>query len=809
MLVAMFLKNFCAVATLVAQGFLGLTAVTAAQQAIEPKGAAMRPNANGTYAAVRAAGPAGESWAVHSFTLARSGGEFTFEEGNFQFFTAVQGHVTGAVFSGKGSFRYTPADASEKQSLKLLTKGAAMEQSFTSLVLRFTDGTASEIRNVATKSSTAPAADMAYSLRDAFREKLHENIDLRITKDLFLSSPTDEGGFFLASFRAGGFWKGKDLLFIVDPNGTFHAAPDQVELSTWSTDDYANVWAAARLANEHGLATGLHVSAEDLDVHIAGNGRMKNRAIVTLQQRDKGSRLVDLDLYPTLRVSGVYAEDGTPLDFIQEDLKQDPDFALILPQGTDLRAPTRVLVEYGGPDAIRKSGDTIYDLAHSARTRWYPSGHEVGGGFANFRMTFHIKKGLKVVATGSQVSYESDAEGQKVVWATTTPIPVAGFSLGMLQKEEVKTPQGFIVDAYAQTEVPDFVQGVANNGMNGGMSTVGGLKEQVSMGSAAVQIYSDYFGKLPYDHVSLTQQSSCLDGQGWPTMVYLPICAFWDGTIRNNLGLMAFGMSSFWNEVTAHEVAHQWWGDLIGWSSYRDQWMSEGFATYSAGLYLLHTRTNNKDFLKYYADQHRTLIERNTNGVRPIDVGPVTMGYRVSNEKTGDVYQALVYSKGAYILHMLERMYWTRKYGEQPFRNAMQQFVKDYAGKSATTEDFKASLEKTMPPWVDLDNNKKLDWFFNEYVYGTELPKYEVESTFTKNENGTTIAHIKLTQSKVSPEFRMVIPLYLELKNGDSSWMGSIRIQGDTTKTLDVPLGKLPGEPKRFFLNANADVLCE
>ena len=134
------------------------------------------------------------------------------------------------------------------------------------------------------------------------------------------------------------------------------------------------------------------------------------------------------------------------------------------------------------------------------------------------------------------------------------------------------------------------------------------------------------------------------------------------------------------------------------------------------------------------------MLEKNAEGKRPIDVGALTEGYRVSNEKTGDVYQALIYSKGAYVLHMLEMMEWTPQGQEAAFKHSMQQFVYEYAGKAATTEDWKASMEKTMPKSMDLRGDGKLDWFFDEYVYGTELPHYTVSSELRSAPTASPVA---------------------------------------------------------------------
>jgi aminopeptidase N len=212
----------------------------------------------------------------------------------------------------------------------------------------------------------------------------------------------------------------------------------------------------------------------------------------------------------------------------------------------------------------------------------------------------------------------------------------------------------------------------------------------------------------------------------------------------------------------------------------------------------------------FWKEQQKNLLQKTREGVRPIDAGALTQGVRVSNSKVGeDVYDLLIYSKGAYVLHMLEMMYFTPADGELPFKNSMHQFVQDYAGKAATTEDWKASMEKTMPKSLDLRGDGKLDWFFDEYVYGTELPHYTISADFTVDDLGITSAHLKLTQANVSKNFVMKVPLYLELKNGETERITNVVMHGDSTIDQTVKLGKLPSPAKTMLLNYNADVLCD
>jgi aminopeptidase N len=157
---------------------------------------------------------------------------------------------------------------------------------------------------------------------------------------------------------------------------------------------------------------------------------------------------------------------------------------------------------------------------------------------------------------------------------------------------------------------------------------------------------------------------------------------------------------------------------------------------------------------------------------------------------------------------MLEMMYWSPEQKEEPLKKAMHEFVNRYRNRAATTEQFKEAMEKNMPPWMDIDGNKKLDWFFDPYVYGTALPRYEITSEFTKTADGDAV-HIKLTQSNVTDGFHMLVPVYIDMGNGNITRLFNVTMKGNNTLDRTVRLGKLPGQPKRLLLNYNYDVLSD
>jgi aminopeptidase N len=145
--------------------------------------------------------------------------------------------------------------------------------------------------------------------------------------------------------------------------------------------------------------------------------------------------------------------------------------------------------------------------------------------------------------------------------------------------------------------------------------------------------------------------------------------------------------------------------------------------------------------------------------------------------------------------------------GDQRFKETMQDFVKTYAGKAATTEDFKAAVEKHMTVEMDLEGNHRMNWFFNEYVYGTQLPSYKMDSSFDIGADGDVVMNIKMTQSNVTDSFRMLVPIYLELPSV-MFFLGRARLIGNNSFDEKIPLKGLKEKPKRAVMSYYDDVLA-
>ncbi|MGA3130203.1 MAG: M1 family aminopeptidase [Terracidiphilus sp.] len=815
-----------------------LAALLVATVCIYPLFAQRAPNANAYYQQLRGLLPGGEGVSVKDFVLKRDAAIFTFHSGSFAFYGQVNGKVTGAIFKGEGHLHITPPTAEERHNLSILAQSEEFDEDFDEVVLRFTDSTAEELH----KASTGPCQpDATYAKatqelqnflrhhaegsfneegRSIYYRKLYGNLDLRLLEDVLSPAP---GQYFFAAIHGS---KDSHLYFIFDPQGIDEVAPEEVALLRWDATDevetiplafhraaeYANRTASG---NEHNAA--YKILHQDLDVSIEKNGFLSSLATVEVEAEQDGVTVIPLDLYPTLRVSQVTTDKGDALDWVQESKDLDPNFGVILAAPLKKGKTTTVKIAYGGKDVILNEGGQNYYPIGEARENWFPNSSQGLGDYVSYHMLFHVPKDLQIVATGTKLSEKSEGRITTSEWKTETPLPVVGFSLGEFATKETKigTPLGgqLTIDAYANKERPDMFTALAQqldaaNVSLGSLDTTPMLANELSQGQVAAQIYTQYFGPLPFPHIALTQQSACDYGQSWPMLVYLPICGFLDKTQQHFLGLSDFSAATYWDVVTPHEVAHQWWGQTVGFRGYRDQWMSEGFAQTSASIFLQMTRPKPDDYLHFWKEQRELITQKNQFGFRPIDVGAVTMGVRLSSPKTGwSVYQSLVYPKGAYILHMIRMMMWTPQEGDARFKATMQDFVSTYSLRAATTEDFKAMVEKHMAPNMDLDGNHRMDWFFREYVYGTDLPAYHFEGDATPSGDGWNL-HIKLTQSGVPPAFKMLVPIYIELADGKVIHLGSANITGDTTMEKSLQLPKLSAAIKKVSINYNYDVLC-
>jgi aminopeptidase N len=261
----------------------------------------------------------------------------------------------------------------------------------------------------------------------------------------------------------------------------------------------------------------------------------------------------------------------------------------------------------------------------------------------------------------------------------------------------------------------------------------------------------------------------------------------------------------------AHETSHQWWGDIVTWRSYRDQWLSEGFAEYSGLLYTA-IRESPGAASELLGEMRRSLKDPpvTLTGLgkgRLDDVGPIILGHRLATRTTFGAYETLIYNKGALVLRMLHFLMSNPSNGDgKAFSEMMTDFVERYRDNFASTEDFRAVANEhfARTPIARKFKLTDLNWFFNQWVYQTGLPSYQLTYQIQDQPDGSVLLSGTVTQEEVPEDWFMILPLVLSF-DGNQSGIGTIHALGPKT-----PFSiKLPKRPKKVELDPNKWILSE
>lgn len=229
---------------------------------------------------------------------------------------------------------------------------------------------------------------------------------------------------------------------------------------------------------------------------------------------------------------------------------------------------------------------------------------------------------------------------------------------------------------------------------------------------------------------------------------------------------MAAADALFFDELLqAHETAHQWWGGLVYSASYRDDWLMEALANYSALLFLEKSR-GARD-LEMLLDNYRAaLLEKSQSG-QPVDAaGPLVLGTRLESSLEPRAWRVITYGKGSWILHMLRQ-----RMGDSRFFAMLAETVKRFGRRAISTEDFRGLAAQFLRPDGE---DKQLEDFFDQWVYGTGVPTLKMSYTLKGKAPALRLVGT-LTQSDVGENFSVLTPVEIQLARGQNltEWVRS------------------------------------
>ena len=740
---------------------------------------------------------------VESCLIQRDVATFAFESGNLYFFRPVLGSVVAAVFRGEGTFSLSTDDQIEKQQIRRFTGKEFVGQRFTRALLVFTDSTYEQLTlnmSVRMIHISRDLRDEASDLRRDARQRFLENIDARILSDVVMGR---RGHFFRCYFECPA---DQQFRFTIDPLND-----EEVDLFRYRKD-YASkralseCWYSAHTNHPltH-LSQPFDVEMINIDASIDSKRMLRVTAQLRLVNYADSLRLMNVVLSPTLAVEEAVLDSTESCLVIREPDDLDAALWLALPTPLLGKSKHMLTLKYSGDEVVWDIGSGNFVVVE--RTSWYPSLSLEPPDPARVVMRFRVPKGMELLGTGRLIRRWDEGNASCSEWDSEVAFTTAGFNYGEFATVSEEGPSatiGCYTNTRLSTELFEFRRLLEESSelrfglmmLPQEVTTEGIGKNAAIECRNAYETYVHFFGKIPFRNILVSQQGQESFAQSWPGLLYLPYTSFLDPAVKEKLGLLSTDKSALLYETLAsHEMGHQWWGHTVMSDTYHDNWLNEGFATYSAALYLQATAGTER-FLDYMKILQSDILWKPGGHRRATDLGPIWLGSRLSSLDTpwGGL---LVYSKGAYVLHMLRMMMFDYKTkSDSSFIAMMQDFVASQAGKLTSTEDFKRIVERHF--------EAPMDWFFDQWVYGTEIPVYEIRHHTELAADGKYILTVTATQQGVEPSFTMPIHIAINFEKGHA--IASMLVTGSEPITQEFVL---PMEPKSIEPNPLNGVLCE
>lgn len=775
---------------------------------------------------------------VRDAAIHRADIQISLDDGTIAFTQDVMGKVTGAFFEGDGEILLTPPNEVERRSMTLFTGMAILEERFTTAYFRFNDNVPSELQPDLRATDinkqefvdrwNPTAKNLAFL--DAMRLLLTFSRDLPaigddgpersapIQKedlpDRFLHARLNGArfGVFEVYYDSTAREQVQAGQAKTGQNGTmFYDVWTSFPSSEASTDRRGSNSRTQR-PTESKRTRGIMVDRYTISTEILPPKTIRARAKMECESPD-GGRILLFELSRFLQVESVLF-DGKPVEFIHNPALEGTALSR---RGNDvvavaLAAPVlpgqkfNLDFTYGG-DVLADAGNGLMYVG--ARGTWYPNR---GMDMANFDLEFSYPTGWTLLATGKPAPVVPDHAAkagaeQTSRWVSERPIPLAGFNLGKYR--EAATKAGDVAIAvYATKGVekdfpnapirvidptpterssqrPDFIV----------PSRPSPLQTELTVeesAARAIDFFARNFGAYPYSKLALTQMPG-RESQGWPGLIFLSSYAFLNQQQREDLHYPPEQIL-LQKMIPAHETAHQWWGDLITWESYRDQWFSEGLANYSS---LMMLQESNPVGFRLIMDRYRKdLVEKNADGVSPSDAGPVTLGPRLLSSKFPEGYEAISYGRGTWLFHMLRSMLddaeekSNHKAHEEPFIRGLRRLRERYQGKAINTKELLDIFAEDLPPALRYEGKNSLDWFLNGWINGTSLPSLELKSVKFSAKGPSVMVSGTILQRNAPEDLVTSVPVYAVTPGKQPQLLGRVFADGqESSFRLDAPLG--------------------
>ncbi|HEV7520101.1 MAG TPA: M1 family aminopeptidase [Candidatus Angelobacter sp.] len=694
-------------------------------------------------------------------------------DGTVGFVREVNGHITGAMFEGVGEVLLVPPNRAERTSLALFTGSAVLEQRFQSAYIRFYDDkTVAELRS---GLRGHPEDAQEFVARWQQPALLLARGDALPILQAMTSAPQSAARFL--HLRMGGTTAGIIDVFF-DSNGSEQISVAQASVvsgvayyDTWTSFPMRSVREAS---GEEDPATRANFEMWDykLRVRVQPPTDLTAEAEFSLTPHHSGQRTLILELSRYLKLAEVRVN-GLPAEFIQNEAITGTDLSrrgddligVVMPAPMQKDRPVQLSFKYSGPVMFNTGGDVIYV---GARGTWYPN---VGPTFSNFDLTFECPSEWSVVGTGKQVS-STVADGKRTTrFVTSKPIGRAGFNLGKFVSASSNAGD-VVVHAYGARTVEQSLAG-AEARVGKKPDPARETQQIADQAANTVQFLSSELDPFPYMNLEITQLPGMLS-QSWPGLIYLSSTAFLSPDERRALGVRDPYVELLLSRLMlTHETAHQWWGDAVDWVSYRDEWIVEALANYSALVLLEKQHPGDmRTALTYYRGE---LLRETRNGIMA-EAGPVTLGHRLTSSKFPDAYERVLYGRGTWLIHMLRTMLHEAGGGESDaeFFSALKGLLAASPNHKISTLDLQRAFEQVMPASLRYEGKKSLDWFFDSWVNGNSIPQLSLEGVHMTPAAGKLKVTGTILEGHAAKDMVTAVPLYAVDATGKSRFLAFV-----------------------------------
>lgn len=719
-----------------------------------------------------------ECYRVRDLDITREDARIYLTEGYLVFGKEVNGRRFSAVFIGEvdggdAEILLFPPSRSERMSLAKFTGSPNLNEHFRTAAFLFTDDTYAEVlRLIEEKYAGRKVPEMGalYAEKhNSLIRNLSESVELRLVKDL-AEGASPHHGFFYATFsgkRLGSFD------FVLDPAvrngiriGQFTIDKGPV-FDTWTQFEPRSVASGKSLAP----IPDYEIKHYGLEATLERDLLMKVRARVRLvptSPRATIALLISENMRITSAKAGgealeVYRPQSMRLNTIRHD--QDSAFLISMPKAAVPGQPIEIEIAHEGR-VVQDSGNDV--LFVGARGSWFPG---AGNRLATYDVTFRVPKGLDFVSTWETVEQSSDATSTTFHASVKSPVRTFGFNLGKYKKVTARK-DGFVVNVFANTQVETALEprkqlvivpapgpvpgrrgapGVTVSSIPGAPPDPSRRLEDLARDVATVLgKFSAMFGPPAMQTVNVSPIPGHF-GQGFAGMIYLSTISYLPESQRPASVQDSASRTFYSNLLLPHELAHQWWGNLVYCNSDQDTWLMEGLANYSA-LMMLEETKGKKEATAVLLRYRDNLLASLGDDRIVDDAGPILWGERLINSRDRGSWNTITYEKGAWIFHMLRA-----RLGDDAFFRMLKELPKRFANKPLSTKAFREfAAEFSSAKSADPD----LDEFFAQWVESTGIPRIELVTAITGKAPKVTVT-AKLTQSLVSKEFGVMAPVVI------------------------------------------------